>query len=43
LRAPYFYPTFLDAATVLGANRTLQKPIRMRDLLTTVQELFAET
>ncbi len=34
---------FLQAAAVLGANRTLQKPIRARDLLTTVQDLLAET
>ena len=34
---------FLGAAAVLGADRTLQKPIRARDLLTTVQDLLAET
>jgi len=34
---------FLGAAAVLGANRTLAKPIRMRDLLTAVQDLLAET
>jgi hypothetical protein len=31
------------AATAFGADRTFQKPIRARDLLTTVQDLLAET
>ena len=34
---------FLSAATVLGADRTLQKPIWARDLRMTVEELLAET
>ena len=34
---------FLQAAAALGADRTLQKPIRARALLTTVQALLAET
>ena len=33
----------LRAAAVLGAARTFQKPLRARDLLTTVQALLAET
>ena len=33
----------LEIARVLGADRTLQKPIRARDLLTTVQDLLAKT
>ena len=34
---------FLHAATLLGADRTLQKPVRARDLLTAVQSLLGET
>jgi CheY-like chemotaxis protein len=34
---------FLQAATAFGADRTFQKPIRARDLLTAVQDLLAET
>ena len=33
----------LEIARVLGADRTLQKPIRARDLLATVQDLLAKT
>ena len=33
----------LHIAIVLGADRALQKPIRARDLLTTVQDLLAKT
>jgi len=33
---------FLETAAMLGADRTLQQPIRAHDLLTTVQELLAE-
>ena len=33
---------FLQLAQALGANRTLQKPIRARDLLTAVQDLVGE-
>ena len=33
----------LRAAAVLGAARTFRKPLRARDLLTTVQALLAET
>ena len=31
---------FLRVATVFGADRTLQKPVRARDLLTAVQSLL---
>jgi len=34
---------FLQVATVLGADRTFQKPLRARALLTAVQDLLAET
>jgi CheY-like chemotaxis protein len=34
---------FLHAATLLGADRTLQKPVRARDLLTAVQSLLGGT
>ena len=33
----------LRATAVLGADRPFQKPLRARDLLTTVQALLAET
>jgi len=33
---------FLKAASLLGANRAFQKPLRARDLLLAVQDLLAE-
>jgi CheY-like chemotaxis protein len=33
---------FLHVATVFGADRTLQKPMRARDLLTAVQSLLRD-
>jgi len=33
---------FLDVARVLGADRTLHKPVRARDLLRAIRELLGE-